>query len=107
METKKPQQENGDDIYQMPDFIRNMVGRGDYGKNVSKLAIKIKKLKPKDGLPTCVVYDFAKMEKLFGKTSNLKWKCNAITQKLKVEHGITKPRLIIDDGRVYIYQHKV
>lgn len=73
----------------------DIAGRGGKGVKYAKICETVKMIDRTKAL----CYDKSEFEKEFGKTGI------HYMRKYLTEHGIKKPRCIIDDGKVYIWSN--
>lgn len=86
-------------IVERPSFLNATNMRGERGKAIAKIAETLKMIEASK----CLVYDIREWEKEFGEK---KYSVNNFRTKLK-ELGITKLRIARDNGKIYIWSHKI
>ena len=90
-------------VFERPNFLDLIQLRGEKSRAVAKLAQEIKKLKSAE----CIKYDINQFETIYGKNRDIKWKLSNMRQRLKNEFNIKKPRIVFDEGLIYIWENRI
>lgn len=86
-------------IIERPKFLDDLKN-GSRGGRTLKIIKIAETLKLMDKTK-CLAYDVSEFETEFGKAKSLK----GYMMKIIKEHGVKNPRMIVDSGKVYIWQN--